>query len=152
MRELPKEEKELRGTYEPSKEGIEPIEYDSYERVPQPPEGWPPEAQTIFRDRCYDLKQAGYLMKVMMAPLRRYCFAIYQAQEAERHLLDEGFVTVEIGTKGQEYEVPSKWLMVLDNANKTIEKLGAKFGFSPLDVQKIPAVKKKEATEMSLLK
>jgi hypothetical protein len=61
-------------------------------------------------------------------------------------------VVEERGTEGQVYEVMSKWINVLDNANKTIERLGAKFGFSPLDVQKIPAVQKKEGKEMSLLK
>lgn len=152
MRQLSKEEKELRGTYEPSREGLEPVEYGSYERIPTPPDGWPVEAQKVWMDRCQDLKQSGYLVKAMMAPLRRYCFAVYQAQEAERHLMEEGFTTIEIGTKGQEYEVANKWIMVLDNANKWIEKLGTKFGFTPLDIHKVPAIQKKEGKEMSLLK
>jgi hypothetical protein len=40
---------------------------------------------------------------------------------------------------------------VLENAIKTIDKFGTKFGFSPLDVQKIPAVVK-EKEGLSLLK
>ena len=74
-----------------------------------------------------------------------------RAEEAEKHLLDEGFTTIERGTEGQEYEVMSKWINVLDNANKTVERIGAKFGFSPLDVQKIPAIQKKNGAEMSLI-
>ena len=142
----------MRGTYEPSKEGLEPVEYGTYERVPTAPDGWPVEAQKIWMDRCNDLKQSGYLVKAMMAPLRRYCFAVYQAEEAEKHLMDEGFTEAKISTEGHPYEATSKWVAVLDNANKWIEKYGARFGFTPLDVHKIPAIKKKEAKGMSLLK
>jgi P27 family predicted phage terminase small subunit len=153
MRPKTKEEKELQGTFEPSREPIEPVEYGVYERIPTAPANWPVDAQKIWMDRCQDLKQTGYLVKAMMAPLRRYCFAVYQAEEAERALLEEGFTTLETGTKGQSYEVVSKWVMILDNANKTIERFGAKFGFTPVDVHKVPAIKTEKAgKEMSLLK
>lgn len=141
----------MQGTYEPSKEGLDPVEYDEYERVPTAPKDWPPEIQKIWMDRCYDLKKAGYLVKAFMPPLKRYCFALLQAEEAEKMLLGEGFVTEEIGTNKQVYKIPSKWLAVLDNANKVIDRFGAKFGFTPLDVQKIPVVKKEVNVE-SLLK
>jgi P27 family predicted phage terminase small subunit len=154
MRPKTQEEKEMQGTFEASKEPLEPVELAAWDadRMPAAPDGWPPNIQKIWNDRCKDLKNTGYLVKAFMPLLRRYCFAIKQAEEAEQKLLDEGFVTIEIGTKGQQYEVVSKWLDVLDNANKTIERIGAKFGFTPLDVQKIPAVKQKEGKEMSLLK
>lgn len=152
MRQISQEQKELQGTYEPSKETPPPVEYDDYERVPSAPDGWPPSIQKLWSDRCTDLKKAGYLVKAFIPGLRRYCFAVLQAEEAERHLLDEGFVTEEVGTKGQVYEVMNKWVTVLDNANKTIEKYGAKFGFSPLDIQKIPVVRKDEGPVMNLLK
>jgi P27 family predicted phage terminase small subunit len=152
MRPISKEQKELQGTYEPSKEGVDSVELEKYEINPPAPKNWPPEIQKLWSDRCQDLKNTGYLVKAFIPLLRRYCFAILQAQEAEKHLLEEGFTTIERGTEGQEYEVMSKWINVLDNANKTIERIGAKFGFSPLDVQKIPAVQKKEGKEMSLLK
>lgn len=152
MRELSEEQKKLQGTYEASRESLDPVEYDEYERVPTAPDGWPPNIQKLWSDRCNDLKKAGYLVKAFMAPLKRYCFAVMQAEEAETHLLEEGFITLETGTKGQTYEVMNKWVVVLDNANKTIDKYGSKFGFTPLDVHKIPAVKKNEEKNMSLLK
>jgi phage terminase small subunit len=74
------------------------------------------------------------------------------AREAEKSLLEEGFIIEEIGTKGQVYQVPNPMIAVLSEATKVIDKYGAKFGFSPLDVQKIPVVQKKEAKELSLLK
>jgi len=154
MRPKTKEEKEMQGTFEPSKEAPEPMylsEWDG-ERLPASPGGWPTSIQSIWNDRCRDLKNTGYLTKAFLPLLRRYCFAILQAEKAESQLISEGFVTFERGSEGQEYEVVSKWVNVLDNANKTIERIGAKFGFSPLDVQKIPAVQKKEGKEMSLLK
>jgi P27 family predicted phage terminase small subunit len=152
MRAKTKEDKELQGTYEPSREGQEAVEFDRYAINPVAPKEWPPHIQKIWSDRCQDLKNTGYLAKAFIPLLRRYCFAILQAEEAETHLLRDGFVTYETGTEGQQYEVVSKWVNVLDNANKTIERIGVKFGFSPLDVQKIPAVQKKEGVEMSLLK
>lgn len=155
MRVKPQEEKELQGTFEPSRE-IETVDLGNWDgqRMPACPDGWPPPIQKIWNDRCHDLFKSGYLAKAFIPALRRYCFAILQAEEAESHLLDvnEGFVTQEIGTKGQVYEVPSKWLAVLDQANKTIDRFGAKFGFTPLDVQKIPVMKKDEDKTMSLLK
>ncbi len=151
MRPKTKEEKELQGTFEASREGDDAVEYDKYEISPVAPKEWPPNIQKLWLDRCNDLKRAGYLVKAFIAPLRRYCFAVMQAEKAEEMLLQEGFVTTETGTMGQEYEVVSKWLAVLDNANKTIDKFGSKFGFSPLDVQKIPVVRK-EVNEGSLLK
>jgi phage terminase small subunit len=155
MQKLSKEQKELQGTYEPSKEGIEPVEFEDYERCPTAPDGWPPKAQKIWEDRCRDLKNAGYLKKAMMAPLRRYCFAVYQAELAEKMLLEDGeyngFVVEQIGTEGQTYEKLSTWLQVLDNANKTIEKFGAKFGFTPLDSFKVPKLVKEQKT-LTLLK
>lgn len=151
MRAKTQDEKEKQGTFEPSREGEDPVEYDKYEISPIAPREWPPNIQKLWLDRCNDLKKAGYLVKAFIAPLRRYCFAVMQAEKAEQMLLTEGFVTLEIGTKGQTYEVVSKWVMVLDNANKTIDRFGAKFGFTPLDVQKIPIIRK-EVNGASLLK
>jgi phage terminase small subunit len=154
MRAKTKEEKEMQGTFEPSKEGPEAVELAVWDadRMPAAPEGWPANIQKLWNDRCKDLSATGYLVKAFIPFLRRYCFAILQAEKAEENLLRDGFVTIERGSEGQAYEVVSKWVNVLDNANKTIERIGAKFGFSPLDVHRIPAVKKKEAAEMSLLK
>lgn len=152
MRAKTKEEKEMQGTYEPSREGEEAVRYNTYEINPVAPKEWPPNIQKLWMDRCSDLKQSGYLVKAFIAPLRRYCFAVYQAEEAEKHLMEEGFTSIEYGTKGQQYEVPSKWLMVMDNATKIIDKFGSKFGFTPLDIQKIPKIEKDKGAEMSLLK
>ena len=158
MRAKTKEEKEMQGTYEPSKDPLEAVELAVWDadRMPAAPDGWPPNIQKLWNDRCKDLKGSGYLVKAFIPLLRRYCFAVYQAELAEKTLLSGGefnsFVQEKIGSEGQTYDEVSKWVYVMDNANKTIERLGAKFGFSPLDVQKIPAIGKKEGKEMSLLK
>lgn len=153
MRAKSKEEKEMQGTFEPSREveTVELAEWDG-ERMPACPAGWPYPLQSFWNDRCHDLKRAGYLAKACLEPLRRYCWAVWMAREAEKSLLDEGFIVEEIGTKGQVYRVPNPMAGVLSEATKVIDKYGAKFGFSPLDVQKIPIVQKKEGKEMSLLK
>ncbi len=154
MRAKTKEEKELQGTYEPSKEGSEVVEYDKYDRLPVIPKGWPPEAGKIWQDVCLLLKNTGYLSRAFMPMVRRYCFAVYQAQEAEKQILlsgAHGFVAVRISTNGDEYGVISPWVSVLENATKTIERISAKFGFNPVDLVKVPKVKKVENEEENLL-
>jgi P27 family predicted phage terminase small subunit len=153
MRAKTKEEKEMQGTFEASRE-VETVQLEEWDgqRMPSCPTGWPYPLQSFWNDRCHDLKKAGYLAKACIEPLRRYCWAAWMAREAEKSLLDEGFIVEEIGTKGQVYRVPNPALGVLSEATKVIDKYGAKFGFSPLDAQKIPAVQKKEGKEMSLLK
>lgn len=143
----------MQGTFEPSREGIEPVELELYDgqRMPASPEGWPPNIQKLWNERCKDLHKAGYLAKAFLVPLRRYCFAVLQAEEAEEKLISEGYTITKITMTGRSNEVPSPWLAVLDQAVKTIDKFGAKFGFTPLDVQKIPVVRK-EVDEESLLK
>lgn len=152
MRAKSKETKEMQGTFEPSKEveSMELTEWDG-QRLPAASSEWPPKIQALWNDRCRDLQKAGYLSKAFLTHLRRYCFAVMMAEEAENKLIDEGFVVMEVGSKGQPYKVTSRWVAVLSEANKTIDRIGAKFGFTPLDVQKIPVVEKKQET-MSLLK
>ena len=150
MRKKSKDLKEMQGTYEPSKEGLEAVEYDIYERTPSAPANWPPNIRKIWEERCADLKRSGYMVKAFMVPLHRYCFAVMQAMRAEEQLISGGFVII-IHNESGSYEKPSPWLSVLDQANKTIERIGAKFGFTPLDVQKIPVIKKVESGEESLL-
>jgi P27 family predicted phage terminase small subunit len=151
MRAISQEVKEQQGTFEPSKEPLDPIQLQQYERNPASPEGWPPRIQKVWNDLCTDLKKAGYLARVFIPGLRVYCFALLQRDEAEHKLLEEGFVITKT-TITSTTDVPSPWLSVLDQANKTIERFGAKYGLTPLDVQKIPAVKREEGKEMSLLK
>jgi P27 family predicted phage terminase small subunit len=151
MRAIPQEVKEQQGTFEPSKEPLDPIQLQQYERNPAAPDGWPPRIQKTWNDLCTDLKKAGYLARVFIPGLRVYCFALLQRDEAEGKLLEDGFISTKLTQSGS-VDVPSPWLSVLDQANKTIERFGAKYGLTPLDVQKIPAVKKDEVKEMSLLK
>ena len=155
MRKKTKEEKEMQGTFEPSKEPeTNDLVVSNYEIIPKAPKNWPPDAVRVWRHACLALKDAGYLAKVFIPGLRRYCFAVYQAQMAEKMLMadgGQGFMSTEYGSEGQSYEVINKWLTVLDSANRTIERMGAKFGFSPLDALKIPKIKKVEVKEESLL-
>jgi P27 family predicted phage terminase small subunit len=154
MRPISQEVKEQQGTFEPSKEGLEPIVYSEWDasRMPAAKAEWPPKIQAIWNGRCHDLNKVGYLTRAFLPLLERYCFAIMQAEQAEEALVAEGFVLVKVDVKGNTQSVISPWVSVLDNANKQIEKIGSKFGFTPLDVQKIPVVKKVEGDEKSLLK
>lgn len=143
MRAISKEVKEKQGTYEPSKEGEDAVEYTQYEINPMAPREFPPHIQKLWSDRCQDLKNAGYLMKAFMAPLKSYCFAVMAADEAQKALIVDGF----IDSEGR----VSRWVSVLETANKAIVLYGSKFGFTPLDLQKIPAIKKEDKS-LTLLK
>lgn len=154
MRAKTQDDKELQGTFEPSKEGLESVELENWDgvRMPAASSEWPPNIQEIWNQRCKDLFKAGYLAKAFLPHLRRYCFALMQAEEAEEKLMLSGFVIMKVDVKGNTQEIVSPWLYVLDNANKMMDKIGAKFGFTPLDIQKIPIVKQKEKSDTSLLK
>lgn len=143
MRRKTQEIKEIQGTFEPSKEveGVDLTEWDGA-RLPAADSNWPPRIQVLWNDRCRDLQKAGYLAKAFLTDLRRYCFAVMMAERAEDELSCGGFVFEEEGSQGNTYTVTSKWLTVWNDANKTIDKIGSKFGFSPLAASKIPKVKK----------
>ena len=153
MRPLSKEEKEMQGTFEASRE-VEPLELDEWDgqRMPSCPAGWPYPIQSLWNERCKDLKNAGYLAKACIEQLRRYCFAVMIARDAEKSITEEGYTIEQIGTKGQVYTVKNPMLDVLKDANKEIAVWSARFGFTPYDAQKIPAIKKDDSKTMSLLK
>jgi P27 family predicted phage terminase small subunit len=141
----------MQGTFEPSKEGLDPISFNQFERNPSAPVEFDPHIQKHWNDLCTGLKRAGYLVKEFLPGLYSYCFAIQQRDTAVRNLIEEGFVITKMTTAGSA-DVPSPWLSVLKDANKDILNFSAKYGLNPLDVQKIPAVKKEGGAEMSLLK
>jgi P27 family predicted phage terminase small subunit len=152
MRQISRETKEIQGTYEPSRDGLEPVKYDQYERVPTPPDDYPPNVQKIWTERCYDLKQSGYLTKAFMPTLRAYCdwWAIYF--DAYSMVKTNGFVIPEEGSQGQIKNVVNPAFQVMDKAMKHIESINSKFGFTPLDIQKIPVIRQVNESEGNLLK
>lgn len=153
MRQLPKEVKEMQGTLEPSREDISPVELEVWdgERMPAADSKWPPNIQEIWNKRCKELFKAGYLAKAFLPHLKRYCFALMAAEQAEENLIDNGFIEETIGTKGQVYRSVAIDFTVWEKSIKIMDSIGSKFGFTPLDIQKIPVIEKKQET-MSLLK
>jgi len=146
MRPKTKEEKEMQGTFEPSKEAPEPMylsEWDG-ERLPASPGGWPTSIQSIWNDRCRDLKNTGYLTKAFLPLLRRYCFAILQAEKAESQLISEGFVTFERGSEGQEYEVVSKWVMCWITRIRLSKGLGQSLASPRLMFKRYPQFRRRK--------
>jgi P27 family predicted phage terminase small subunit len=152
MRQLPKEVKEIQGTYEASREGFNPVEYDQYERIPAPPKKWPPDVEKIWRERCYDLKNSGYLARAFVPTLEAYCdwWGIYF--DAYNMVKTQGAIIAEEGSQGQMKNVVNPAFQVMDKAMKHIESINSKYGFTPLDIQKIPVIRKAEENVDSLLK
>jgi P27 family predicted phage terminase small subunit len=152
MRKLPQEVKEIQGTFEPSKEGFDPVSYEQYERIPNTPDKYPPDVQKIWLERCMDLKNAGYLARAFMPTLRAYCdwwMIYFQALES---IKAQGFIIEEQGSQGQTKNQVNPAFQVMDKAMRHIESINSKFGFTPLDIQKIPVIKKAEDASESLLK
>lgn len=138
MRKLTKEQKEIQGTFEPSKEDLSPVSYESFEKVPNVPSAWPIDAQVIWRDLGNVLKVAGYMTKGTVFPMRRLAWAYYRTLEAEKVLIDD--------------PTNSTWEKIMDTNTKAVERLCTKFGLTPADLYRVPAIEKKEGKEMSLLK
>jgi phage terminase small subunit len=138
MRPKTKEEKEMQGTFEPSKPQIEGVEFELLERNPSCPDNWPEEAKTIWRDVCSFLKSVNHLSKAYVPVIEEYSWAVYRCQVAKEKLIskpDDNF-----------------WEKVLNTNTKRMERLTVKLGFSPLDSMKVPSKKKGGDSEMSLLK
>jgi hypothetical protein len=138
MRQIPQEIKEMQGTFEPSKEGLSVVSYESFEKVPNVPSEWPILAQVVWRDLGNILKAAGWMTKATVIPMRRLAWAYYRTLEAESKLI----------TNPED----SKWDKIMETNTKTVERLCAKFGLTPADLYRVPVNKKPEGNEMSLLK
>jgi hypothetical protein len=138
MRQIPKEVKEMQGTFEASRDPLSPVSYEVFEKVPNVPSDWPLEAQTVWRDLGNVLKAAGYMTKATVLPMRRLAWAYYRTLEAEKKLIEE--------------PEDGKWEKIMDMNTKTVERLCAKFGLTPADLYRVPAIEKKEGKEMSLFK
>lgn len=138
MRKLPTEVKEMQGTFEASREDLAPVSYEVFEKVPNVPSEWPLTAQVIWRDIGNVLKAGGYMTKATVLPMRRLAWAYYRTLLAEEKLIAE--------------PEDGKWEKIMDMNTKTVERLCAKFGLTPADLYRVPAIKPKEGKEMSLLK
>jgi phage terminase small subunit len=153
MRAISQEEKEKQGTYEPSKE-IDSLKLPEWDgsKMPAAPSKWPYPIQKLWNERCKDLSAAGYLASAFLPALKEYCYYVLMAEEAREKLDEEGFIENKMTAEGLPYETISKWVSIREIAVKGMERIGARYGFTPLDVQKIPAVKKDDSKTMSLLK
>ncbi len=138
MRAKTQEEKEMQGTFEPSKPQVSGIEFELLERNPSCPENWPEEAKAIWRDVCNYLKSVNHLTKAYVPIIEEYSWAVYRCQLAKTNLI----------------AVPADhvWERVLDTNRKCVERLTVKLGFSPLDSFKVPSKKMGGDSELTLLK
>lgn len=138
MRPITKEIKEMQGTLEPSKE-IEP-ETVQFEQVQKffPPDDWPEEAKIIFLDICKIVRSGGYLTRATYIGIRAFSFHEHLRRRSEEILKDD--------------PTDTKWGKVLDLNSKAVERWCAKFGLTPADLYRVPAVKKDDTKTLSLLK
>lgn len=123
MRAKAKEVKIMQGTFKPSRANLDGLEFELLERNPSVPDGWPLPAQIIWRDVCTWLKSVGYLCKAYVPLIEEYSWAYYRCQVAREKLITEPDST--------------RWEKIMDNNSKKMERLTTKFGFSPMDSQKI---------------
>jgi hypothetical protein len=128
MRALPQETKEMQGTFEASREGFDPVSYDAFEKAPNVPTEWPIEAQTIWRDVWAVMKSGNYMSKGFVMMVRALCWAVYRRQIAEEKLL--------------KFPADKDWEKIMDTNTKTVERICTKFGFSPVDMYKVPVIKR----------
>jgi P27 family predicted phage terminase small subunit len=152
MRKLDKETKEIQGTLEASRE-VDPVEMPLWDgqRLPAANKIWPPHIQEEWNRLCRDLQSAGYLARSFLNPLKRYCFAIMLAEEAEMMLTSGDIVEEGEGSQKQTIYKVSEWMKVWKDANRTMLEFGREFGLTPLAASKIPKVVKDKKDDESLL-
>lgn len=138
MRAKTKEEKEMQGTFEPSKPQIDGVNFELMERNPNCPDNWPEQAKAIWREVCWSLKSVNHLSKTYLAMIEEYSWAFYRCQLAKDKLIEK--------------PDDNKWERILDTNSKRVERITVKLGFSPLDSYKVPSKKMGGDSELTLLK
>jgi hypothetical protein len=78
------------------------------------------------------------MTKATVIPMRRLCWAYYRTLLAEEKLIA--------------MPADTAWEKIMDTNTKAVERLCTKFGLTPADLYRVPAIEKKEGKEMSLLK
>lgn len=138
MRAKTQEEKEMQGTFEPSKPQIDGVSFNLMEKNPNSPSDWPEEAKEIWQEVCTVLKSVNHLSKAYVPVIEEYSWAVYRCRLAKEKLIakpDDSF-----------------WSKEIELNRKCVERLTVKLGFSPLDSIKVPSKKVGGDSEMSLLK
>lgn len=138
MKKKPIAQLKAEGTYRPDRHADITL-YAALENIPEPPTHFKKEKSLVELYTHY----AGVLCsRQMLFPediglLHRYCFAIYQAQEAEKAILKDGLTQTHKQDRGAKNEIENVHIKILNSAREAVNRLGAKLGFNLMDKSKI---------------
>jgi len=124
MRAKTRKLKEMQGTFRPTQPSLEGVEFEPMERSPAAPDGWPLDAQMIWREVCTWMKSVGYLCKAYVHVIEEYSWAMYRSQLAKRELL----AAPKDKFWSKEFEVNTK----------IAQGLMTRLGLTPSDSYKLP--------------
>src|SRR5687767_13312665 len=108
MRPKTQEEKEIQGTFEPSKPQVDGLSFELLERNPNSPDNWPQEACDIWQEVCTNLKAVNHLTKAYIPIIEEYSWAVYRCRIAKEKLIAK--------------PDDSYWEKVLDTNTKRVER------------------------------
>ena len=130
---LTRDEKNLKGTYQPSRE-VKPQVVNALSRMPNVPEWIGDEGKRIWREQGANLLKSGLLTESDMVAFSRYCQYAGLFERLMRELSTDELVL----TLPNAITTPNpKFKMALDCQNQA-DKLGKQFGLSPATRKKVP--------------
>lgn len=103
--------------------------------TPKPPKHLAPAALAKWRALVPILREMRVLTVADGDMLAAYCVAWARWVDAETHLAAEGAVVM----SPNNYGIPNAWLPISNKALETMEKLASRFGFTPVDRNRIHA-------------
>lgn len=148
MRKLPTKQKEMQGTLEKSRVKENEIEYSEAQDIYTPATFQTADEQfnqdatnhwMLFTD---ELKKVGILYATDLHELELLCYWIAVCKKCMREMGNP--VIQHENNKGKTNSIVSSYVKALSMATDQVNKLSAKFGFSPVDKTKIETGKKKE--------
>jgi P27 family predicted phage terminase small subunit len=128
---LPKQLKQLKGTYQANKELSNQMEAAPLSTIPMAPESLPLIAQQEWYKVTAELEQLKVLSVLDMKMLEAYCYQIALVEEARHMLETEGKTIIMHNKGGGMYPVKSPWITIHNEALSLALKLAQQFGLTP---------------------
>lgn len=132
---LPKEIKQLQGTYEANKD-YPHLDYEVVNELPSPAFDLDERALEIWGSVCKDLKQVNILRSRYVYELTNYCKWCSIYEDALQNWEKEKTVAY-TNKAGATNEVPSVWYKIMIDASEKVSELGRQFGFTAASASKI---------------
>jgi len=140
--------KEIRGTDRQDRANKDQPIFDIVTGLSNPPEEWNDYAKTEYKRVVLGLSKVGLLQDVDMSLIAAYCLEMGTYLDCKDIIRKKGYSTI----SDTGVEKPRAEVVIANQSLTQAYKIAAKFGFSPVDRQKITTANAKEEKQDPLMK